>query len=53
LINAVAEMLAYLRHDLLAKICPTVEHCHDDAPELEALVRAGIVHLLYHANNFY
>jgi hypothetical protein len=38
LINAFAEMLAHLRHDLLAKICPTVEHCHDDAAELEALV---------------
>jgi len=53
LINAVAEMLAYLRHDLLAKICPTVEHCHDNAPELEALVCAGIVNLLYQADNFY
>jgi hypothetical protein len=46
-------MLAYLRHDLLAKICPTVEHCHDDAAELEALVCAGIVNLLYQADNFY
>jgi len=46
-------MLTYLRNDLHAKICPTVKHCHDDAAELEALVCAGIVNLLYEANNFY
>jgi len=53
LINAFAEMLAYLRHDLLAKIRPTVEHCHDDAAELEALIRAGIAHLLDQPHDFY
>jgi hypothetical protein len=53
LINAFAEILAHLRPDLLAKICPTVEHCHDDAAELEAFVRAGIVHLLDQPHDFY
>jgi hypothetical protein len=30
-VNAFAEMLTNLRHDLIAKIGSTVEHCHDDA----------------------
>jgi hypothetical protein len=33
-------MFAYLSHNLLAKISATVEHCHDNAGKLEALVRA-------------
>ncbi len=40
LINAFAEMLAYLRHNLLAKVSPTIEHRHDNPAELEALVGA-------------
>ena len=46
-------MLAHLCHDLLAEIGPTVEHCHDDAAELEALVCTRIVHLFDQADNFY
>jgi len=53
LINPFAEVLAYLRYNLLAKIRPTVEHCHDDAAHLETLVRARIAHLLDQSNNFY
>src|SRR5438876_10856508 len=53
LINAFAEMLAHLCHDLLAEIGPTVEHGHDDAAELEALVRPRITHLLDQPNNFH
>src|SRR5262249_29828655 len=53
LINTFAEMLGPLRYDLPAKVCPAVEHCHDDTAELETLVRAGIVHLLDQPHDFY
>jgi hypothetical protein len=45
-INSLAKMFAHLRHDLLTKICPTVEHGHDNAAELESPVGARIPHLL-------
>src|SRR4029434_4224927 len=51
-INALPKMLAHLRHDLLTKVCPTVEHRHDNAAELESRVGAGIAHLLNHPDNF-
>src|SRR6266540_2453161 len=35
-INALPEMLAHLRHHLLTKICPTVEHRHDNAAAPES-----------------
>jgi len=46
LVNAFCEMLAYLRHNLFAQVCPGVEHGHDNACELEPFVRARIAHLL-------
>jgi len=39
LVNAVAEMLAHLRHHLLAKIRPPIVHRHNNPAELEPLVR--------------
>jgi hypothetical protein len=40
LVNALAEMLANLGYNLLTKICAAVVHGHDNAAQLEALVRA-------------
>jgi len=53
LINALAKMLAHLRHDLLAKICSSVEHRHDNTANFEMLVRSGVAHLLDQPHNFY
>src|SRR5438132_13315778 len=53
LINAFSEMLAYLRHNLLAKVSPTIEHRHDNPAELEALVGAWIPHLADTQHTFY
>jgi len=38
LVNALAEMSADLRHNLLAEIRPTVEHRHDNTVEFELRV---------------
>ena len=53
LVNTVPEMLANICHNLRTKIRPTVEHCHDDAANLEALVRARVAHLLDQPDNFH
>ena len=52
-INAFAKMLAYIRDDLLTKVCPAVEHRHDNAAELESRVGPRIAHLLNQPDNFY
>src|SRR5260370_40715139 len=53
LINTVSKMLAHLRHNLLAKICSSVEHRHDDTANFEMLVGAGAAHLLDQPHDFY
>src|SRR6266853_106011 len=52
-VNTLAEMLTNICHNLRTKICATVEHCHDDAADLETLVRARIAHLLDQTDNFH
>src|SRR5439155_1077793 len=52
-VNTLAEMLTNICHDLRTKVCATVEHCHDDAADLETLVRARIAHLLDQPDNFH
>src|SRR4029450_1798058 len=52
-ITALAKMFAPLRHDLFTKVCPTVEHGHDNATELESRVGARIAHLLNQPDNFH
>ena len=46
-------MLAYIRDDLLTKVCPAVEHSHDDAAELQIRVSPRIAHLFDQSDNFY
>src|ERR1700730_5750316 len=53
LINALAKMLAHLRHNLPAKICSSVEHRHDNTVNFEMLVRPGVAHLLDHPHDFH
>src|SRR5260370_897640 len=45
-------MLPHFVHHLLAQIRPTVEHSHDNAADLDLIVRARITHLLDHAHDF-
>jgi len=45
-------MLPHFVYDLFAQIRPTVEHGHDNAADLDLIVRARIAHLLNHAHNF-
>src|SRR5207245_11366582 len=45
-------MLPHFVYDLFAQIRPTVEHGHDNAADLDLIVRARIAHLLDHAHDF-
>ena len=38
-------MLTYVLNYLLAKIGPSIEHCHDDPAQLQPLVRARVEYL--------
>ena len=46
-------MLAHVCHHLSAQIRPPIEHRHDDASDLHAIVRAGVPNLLDHAHDLY
>jgi len=52
LVYALAKVRPHIGHHLCAEPRSTVEHRHDNATELEALVRAGIAHLLDQSHNF-
>jgi hypothetical protein len=40
LVNALAEMLAHVRHNLPAQIGPTIEHRHNNAGDFKTPIRA-------------
>ena len=40
LVDAFAEMLPDLVHHLFAKVCSGVEHRHDDAADIDLIIRA-------------
>jgi hypothetical protein len=40
LVNALAEMFAHVRHNLLAQIGPTIEHRHNNTGDFKTPVRA-------------
>jgi len=51
-VNAIGKMLAHVSDDLLAEVCSGIEHCHDDASQLEPLVRARTEYLLDYPHDF-